>query len=265
MAPRAARRALNDGPGDRRAVRGADAAGVDAAGDRLRRAGIPPPGAEGVLPGRADRVPAAQRLHEHAVRGGDAPPPGHGGHGRLVVGGAGGPTARRAVRPGRRRADRLHGDEARELEGRLPGRGRLPHDPLDLPAGGDRVRRGPPLRVPGRPALGLRPGPDRARTRPGAALGPDRLPRGRGDGLQVHGGPAVGPPVRGPERRGFLARPVVAAGGRVRPGLGRRHDPLDGEERPRHRQPGLPAGLRGLRRSRLDPRAGGPVGPRARP
>ena len=31
-------------------------------------------GPEGVLPGRADRVPAAQRLHEHAVRRGDAPP-----------------------------------------------------------------------------------------------------------------------------------------------------------------------------------------------
>ena len=74
--------------------------GGDAADGRLRRDRIPPPGAQGILPGRADRVPAAQRLHEHAVRHRDAPPAGHGGRRRLVARGAGRAVAGRPVRAG---------------------------------------------------------------------------------------------------------------------------------------------------------------------
>ena len=61
--------------------------GLDAAGDRLRRHRVSPARAQGVLPGRADRIPAAQRLHEHAVRRGDAPPAGHGSDGATGGGG----------------------------------------------------------------------------------------------------------------------------------------------------------------------------------
>ena len=96
---RSARLALR--PADR-AVRPGHAARLDAAGDRLRRPGVSPPGAEGILPGRADRVPAPQCLHEHAVRRGDAPPAGHVGDGRLVVGRPLRPTPRRPLRSRRR-------------------------------------------------------------------------------------------------------------------------------------------------------------------
>ena len=70
----------------RRAVRAGDGAGGDAADDRLRRDRVSPARAQGVFPGGPDHVPAAQCLHEHAVRRGDAPPAGHGGARRLVVG-----------------------------------------------------------------------------------------------------------------------------------------------------------------------------------
>ncbi len=90
-------------PADR-AVRGDHDPGLDAAGDRLRRHRVSPARAQGVFPGRADRIPAAQHLHEHAVRRGDAPPARHGSDGGLVVGSAGRPAPRRAVRAGRGRA-----------------------------------------------------------------------------------------------------------------------------------------------------------------
>ena len=61
------------GTGDR-SVRGGDDPGLDAAVDRLRRPRISPARTQGVFPGRPDRLPAPQCLHEHAVRRGDAPP-----------------------------------------------------------------------------------------------------------------------------------------------------------------------------------------------
>ena len=80
--------------------------GFDAANDRLRRPRISPARPEGVLPGGADRLPAAQCLYEHALRRGDAAPDGDGGAGRLVVGRIGGPALGRALRAGGGRHDR---------------------------------------------------------------------------------------------------------------------------------------------------------------
>ncbi len=63
---------------------------------------------------------AAQRLHQHAVRRGDAPPAGHGGAGRLVVGRAGGPAPGCLLRAGGRRVDRRD-DGARRARRAPPG------------------------------------------------------------------------------------------------------------------------------------------------
>ena len=90
--------------------------------------------------------------------------------------------------------------------------GRLPDDPLDLPAGGHPLRRGAALLLPRRPGLGGRVGP-----------GPTEPARGRGSGALVgllaggamackYPGPGLGGrPVR-PGRPG-RRRPAAVAGG----------------------------------------------------
>ncbi len=119
----------------RRPVPDAHGAGGDAADDRLRRDRVPPARPEGVFPGGPDRVPAAQRLHEHAVRRGDAPPARHGGPRRLVARGAGRPAPRGVLRAGDGGADRPDRRVAWASPRAGVGRGGgLPDDPLGLPA-----------------------------------------------------------------------------------------------------------------------------------
>ncbi len=164
----------------RRAVPPADGPGGDDPGDRFRLPGIPPPGAEGILSRRTNPFLAAQCLHEHALRRGDAPPARDGRPGRLVARGDGRSAPGDVPRPGGGGDDR----PGREPEGVSPGGlgrgGGLPDDPLDLPPRRDPLRGRPLVLLPRRPDLGRRLGLGSPR-RPRDVLGGRRRgsPEGR--------------------------------------------------------------------------------------
>ena len=140
-------------------------------------------------------VLASQRLHEHAVRRGDAPPVGMEVLGDWWWGVLVGqflvalyaPTAAVLIAARRPRG------WARPRAGLARG-DRLSDDALDLPARRDRLRRGPALLLPRGPGLGGGPRLERRGRAAGAALGLGRLARRRGDGLQVHGADLGGHP-----------------------------------------------------------------------
>ena len=167
----------------RRSVPARHGAGGDASDDRFRRHRVSPARAEGVLPGRADRLSPPQRLYEHAVRRGDAPPAGDGSARRLVVGGPGRPVARGVLRARGGGPDRGDGETLGLAARGLVRGARLPDDPLGLPAGGVALRRRTALRLPRSLDLGAGPGMDvdRRGAAPGSGSGasPGSWPEGR--------------------------------------------------------------------------------------
>src|SRR5262249_12895795 len=140
-------------PADRAVCRG-HAPGIDVAGDRFRRPGVPPRRAEGVLPGGADRVLAAQCLYEYALRRRDGPTAGNVGDGGLVVGRPGRAAPRRAVRPRDCRVNLR--DRCSGLAEVGMARGpHLPVDALDLPDRRHPLRGGAALLLPYGTRVGL--------------------------------------------------------------------------------------------------------------
>ena len=118
---------------------------------------------------------------------------------------------------------------------------RLPFDSVDLSSGGDRLRRRPALFLSRGPGLGRRP-----RLRGSLDLAALDLvfarPPGRlRDGLQVSGFDLGGDSVRSSLAARLQAESIGRARALLRPGLGGRDGPLAGQERDRHRQPGLSA------------------------
>ena len=165
---------LGFAPG-RRPVPADHGPGGDAADDRLRRDRVSPPRAEGIFPGRADRASCritSTRACRSAWRCSTCSAwrcSTTGGRGRWS-----GQLAGRARSPRRRPA--MIALTARRLglaAGGLGRGGRLPDDPLGLPAGRPPLRRGAALLLPRGAGLGGRSGPGPRPSRPSevAALG----------------------------------------------------------------------------------------------